>query len=121
MNRRSFLSHSTLATIAAWFPASWFAGKATNAHLYAEPELLHIIDAPEKVQAIGTSYRTAYPEFDSTDKLLQALKTAEADVKNALNTQVRHDFEQGNVVQVEGWILSTTEARQCALYTLLYV
>jgi hypothetical protein len=32
---------------------------------------------------------------------------------------VRGDFAHGRTVIVDGWILSVTEARQCALFSLL--
>ena len=31
---------------------------------------------------------------------------------------VHDDFDDGRTVVVDGWILSATEARQCALYSL---
>jgi hypothetical protein len=31
---------------------------------------------------------------------------------------VRRDFTEGHTVEVQGWVLSITEARQCALYSL---
>ena len=33
--------------------------------------------------------------------------------------QVRRDFAEGRTVEVQGWVLSVTEARQCALYSLV--
>ena len=32
--------------------------------------------------------------------------------------QVRDDFAAGRTVVVDGWVLSATEARQCALFSL---
>jgi hypothetical protein len=34
--------------------------------------------------------------------------------------QVRADFAEGHTVIVDGWLLSTTEARQCALYSTFH-
>jgi len=31
---------------------------------------------------------------------------------------VKQDFGNGKIAVVDGWILSVTEARQCALYSL---
>jgi hypothetical protein len=33
---------------------------------------------------------------------------------------VRSDFAEGRTVVVHGWVLSVTEARQCALFSLLH-
>jgi len=36
-----------------------------------------------------------------------------------MEERVRADFAAGRVVVVRGWILSVTEARECALFSLL--
>ena len=120
MKRRSFLSHSTLATLAAWIPVSWVSGIPAENQVYAEPDLLHIVNDPDKVHGIGQSYRISFPEFDCVDRLRNELYTSAGNVRQAIKRRVQHDFEQGNIVQVEGWILSVTEARQCALFSLLH-
>ena len=51
-----------------------------------------------------------YPEFTQADtkKLQEQLRLLQ-----------RQDFERGHTVKVQGWILSVTEARLCALATLI--
>jgi len=36
-----------------------------------------------------------------------------------IGDQIRDDFGAGRTVVVDGWLLSVTEARQCALYSTL--
>ena len=36
-----------------------------------------------------------------------------------IDDQVRDDFAAGRTVLVGGWVLSVTEARQCALFSLV--
>jgi len=36
-----------------------------------------------------------------------------------LEESIKNDFETGNTVIVDGWILSRTEARQCALLSTI--
>jgi hypothetical protein len=36
-----------------------------------------------------------------------------------VDRRVQADFDQGRTVMLRGWILSQTEARQCALFSLL--
>jgi len=36
-----------------------------------------------------------------------------------VNEQVQLDFARGRTVMLNGWVLSVTEARQCALFSLL--
>jgi hypothetical protein len=45
--------------------------------------------------------------------------TAPDAVQTYFDTKTKDDFEQGHTVVVNGWILSQTEARQCALFSLL--
>jgi hypothetical protein len=61
------------------------------------------------------------------DKLIQLLadnssiagSANETAIHNYLDQKVKQDFESGNTVLVKGWVLSVTEARQCALYSLM--
>jgi hypothetical protein len=39
-------------------------------------------------------------------------------VNSVLEKKVRQDFQENKTVVVDGWILSVTEARQCALFSL---
>jgi hypothetical protein len=41
--------------------------------------------------------------------------TSDDDLRALVAARVREDFEAGDTVQVDGWILSCTEARLCAL------
>jgi hypothetical protein len=44
--------------------------------------------------------------------------TVPAALSARLDQQVQDDFARGRTVNVNGWILSVTEARQCALYSM---
>ena len=37
----------------------------------------------------------------------------------SLERRIKEDYETGNIVTIEGWILSATEGRQCALFSLI--
>ncbi|CAN0409332.1 unnamed protein product, partial [Laminaria digitata] len=41
-------------------------------------------------------------------------------LKTSISKQVQADFAFGHTIQLNGWILSQTEAQQCALYSLTY-
>ena len=36
----------------------------------------------------------------------------------SIDDQIRDDFESGRITVVDGWLLSVTEARQAALFSL---
>ena len=39
-------------------------------------------------------------------------------LQEKMQQKVRADFENGETLVIQGWVLSQTEARQCALYSL---
>ena len=75
----------------------------------AYPELLAVLGA-ERVRAIGVGYREATPAECDADALRAAIDPA---------ALVARDFADERTVLVDGWVLSVTEARQCALFSLL--
>jgi hypothetical protein len=75
-------------------------------------------------QTIGHRYLSLYPEEADIDRLWTTLagssapsRTDELAVRLAQLRQ--RDFECGEIAIVDGWILARTEARTCALLTLV--
>ena len=88
------------------------------------PHLLGVLGSDEAVCDIGRSYRALVPGEDDAGVLRTALASpppadAADDPAQWVAARIRQDFSEGLTVTVEGWILSVTEARQCALYSLL--
>ncbi len=84
-------------------------------------------DQRDAVRAIGEAYLRQLGRDTSRESIVAAARGAldaidrsrdEAGAIRALVRAVREDFERGRTVQLEGWILSRTEAEICAL-TLL--
>lgn len=65
-------------------------------------------------RTIGAAYLRAYPDAALTARSWPVASLARADVA----ARVSNDFANGRVVMVEGWMLSQTEARLCALAQL---
>ena len=91
----------------------------------AYPNLLGVLGA-ERVHAIGVSYREATPAERDADALRTAIaiaRTAEGvggeHARLDSGALVARDFADERTVLVDGWVLSVTEARQCALFSLL--
>ena len=70
------------------------------------PEMLSSLANKKTLREIGNEYLNQYP---AEKNQLQDLIVRE---------NVQSDFSKGNVVVIKGWVLSVTEARQCALLTL---
>ena len=81
------------------------------------------------MREIGASYREKFNNenhekqlinillTDSTNKVV-SVTSEEAVINSLLDQKIQKDFETGNTVIIKGWILSVTEARQCALFSL---
>jgi hypothetical protein len=74
--------------------------------------------------ALGKHYLALFPEEANYEWLTtQTLRRLPANtesqaLKKALKRQSQKDFYDGNTVMVEGWVLSRTEVRLCALLAL---
>lgn len=108
--------------------AAWSTNSYSSPRSLAEPELLHILGSRARVRDIGASYRAAVPREDDVEILRNTITAglgvpepaSESALGAHLKRQVGGDFAAGRTVVVNGWVLSVTEARQCALYSLLY-
>jgi hypothetical protein len=90
----------------------------------------HVTDEAT-VREIGAAYCERNPDERKEEQLVALLiGTANDDVHathspadsnrilRQLDQAVRDDYSAGRVVTLKGWVLSVTEARQCALYSL---
>jgi hypothetical protein len=129
MHRRSFLrlaalgAGATLAGAAGCGPGA-DADRPETLGALARPELLDVL-GPEQVRALGARYRELVPEERELPALRAALDAERPLVDRLLGRpapapaeRVRRDFAEGRTVELEGWVLSRTEARQCALFSL---
>ena len=123
MERRRFLGLIGGGAVAALSVACG-AGADVASGALARPELLAALGA-ERVRSLGARYRETTPaERDAAsleDAIRQSLPSSASRSGNSaaqLARLVRDDFEAGRTVVVDGWILSATEARQCALFSL---
>jgi hypothetical protein len=90
---------------------------ASDSHTLAHPELL-IALGPQAVREIGEAYRRLVPAENDRAALERALR-AELGATRSSEDPVRADFAAGRVIVVREWMLSQTESRQCALFSLL--
>lgn len=124
------LTVAGVAIIAAPF-AVWRRHSHSLAKTLGEPQFLSYICDDKTIQDIGAAYRLRTPDEASQDKLISLLlasggsnqgqSNSEADnahLIEQLDNAVRKDYVDGKVLTINGWILSLTEARQCALYSI---
>jgi len=94
----------------------------------AHPLSLSAINDAATLKQLGERYRTLTPDEAGRQALVRLLLTDEngqivsqidsSDLQQFLLQSIRQDYRSTNTVMLDGWILSVTEARQCALFSL---
>jgi hypothetical protein len=129
MERRRFLHAAALGVAAAAAGTTgWLVLPRSRAQVLAHPVLLELFGDVDSVRAVGLNYRHSSPHEQTSRALERALlrsvgpaaRLSDRLLRARIDARVQADFDTGDIVQVGGWILSRTEARQCALFTLLY-
>jgi hypothetical protein len=132
MQRRRFLAWFAAAG-ALWpgGPGRTWTGLVRGRAPRTADRLAAVFSRPASAAAVGRAYLAAHPGEAGVDRLAGELETvlrrsgcepAHADLATlrvATAQQIKEDFAQSRVVQVEGWVLSLSEARLCGLAALL--
>lgn len=123
MKRRNFALLAGVGISAIALPFWCYSyGNLEYDRLLTEPELLSHIWDTNAILESGKIYQEQYPEENSERKLVNLLsKSNSTDTESTtemLQQQIKEDFQTDNMVMLDGWILSKTEARQCALFSL---
>jgi hypothetical protein len=97
---------------------------ARNRRVGADPAPLDFFGDRNAAAAIGARYLASHPEDRDGGRILRemALTTrprTRAELHERLCEQHARDFADDRTVVVDGWVLSRTEARLCALTALL--
>lgn len=127
MKRSLFIKLSAYSVVAVSVP--WLNAcneKPINTAI-AQPEFLSHIFDEKTMLATGQVYLKQNPDENSKNKLADLLMnnksvTSSMDansIHSYFDNKVKQDFANGKIAVVDGWILSVTEARQCALYSLI--
>ncbi len=130
MKRRNFILVTTAAVLAvASVPAYRYYKKRSKFYnpLIMPDDLSRFCDE-KTIREIGTTYRNIMPAENEKKKLTDLLLTGAdgkltgASDKDAvfelLDKKIRKDFNEYKLQVIKGWVISTTEARQCALFSL---
>lgn len=126
MDRRRFLSLGAAVSLSVATPAVWaWPDSSVEPEALARPVLPPGLGGPARIRDLGRRYRAARPDENGRNALKEALRRdlnsePPGAAPDRLEAQVQADFADGRTVQLDGWILSVTEARQCALFSLLH-
>ena len=121
VDRRRFLQLSAAGVVAGLADTACSRDTSEDAQAFARPGLLEMLGADRTLE-IGTHYRAAVPGENTVAALRDAISSSQRAFpwirRRSIDEQVRDDFAAGRTIVISGWVLSRTEARQCALYSL---
>jgi hypothetical protein len=121
MQRRNFILIASGGALALAVPAIYYLqGDIKYDKALENPQLLAQIWDAKMMKEIGQSYLKQFPREANKNTLVsRILEDVEATNQLKLvNQKTQQDFKNRQTVLVDGWILSKTEARQCALFSL---
>ena len=92
-----------------------------------QPVFLSRLFDENTIREAGKTYLKKMPAENDDNKLIELLagnssiadSSDEKLIHQYLDEEIKQDFEEGKTVLVKGWVLSVTEARQCALFSLI--
>jgi len=124
MERRTFVQLSAYTALALTLPALDSCTADSKEKIISQPLFFSHLADVKTIREAGIAYRKFSTSEDNKETLIKLLTggqvTAEKNIiRDALDKQVTQDFNNGKVVTIGGWVLSLTEARQCALFSIL--
>ena len=130
VSRRRFLAAAAAGTTALLSQALGVAvipGMPGGVERAAAADLRALFANPESARAIGAEYLRQYPAEAAVNTLIELIGVVGAGqdgrfqasaLTAMLQRRIAQDFETDTIVQVNGWILSRTESRLCAIWAL---
>ena len=127
MKRKDFLQLSAFTAAALSVPLLHACNAPVSENAMAHPVFLSRLFDEETIRDVGKAYLQKTPAENDDTKLIQLLagnsaiadSSEEKAIHQYLEEKIEQDFEKGNTIMVKGWVLAVTEARQCALFSLI--
>ncbi|MDO3628717.1 hypothetical protein [Mucilaginibacter sp. BT774] len=123
MQRRTFIHLSAYTALALTLPFADGCSPSPE-NIASRPFLFSQLADKKTIAEAGIAYRKKFPKEDDKTLLSNLLIGANASldksaIEKQLDDRVLNDFRTGKTIMAAGWVLSVTEARQCALYSIL--
>jgi hypothetical protein len=128
MKRRTFIISAS--TVAVGIPVAYYLTKHKwrTGNPLSMPDMLSNFCKEEELKAMGIKYREMVPAESEKQKLTDLLLTDNNGkkirasntslVETTISDKIRGEFNTNNTILVNGWVITVTEARQCALFSL---
>jgi len=123
MERRSFLRLSAYTAAVLGLSPISSCSPGTDDPLALPKFFSHLVDV-KSIKEVGKAYRKLVPAEDDHQKLSALLRSNQQfsnneNLQRLIDLQVNSDFKTNRTVTVSGWVLAITEARQCALFSIV--
>ena len=122
MKRKNFILLTGLGISSIAFPTWYYNYRELDYDSsLKDPEFLSIFLDGKSISLIGDQYLKQVPNENSERILVSLLPNdSSSDINSVqfVQQQITNDFKSGETIIIDGWILSKTEARQCALFSL---
>jgi hypothetical protein len=126
MKRRTFIIAAS--SVAVGLPVVYYTAKQKNQiNPLIKPDLLGRFCDEKTLWIIGSNYRVLVPQENEKQKLTDLILTDKNGkkikasdrfgVEELVNKKVNADFLTNETIVINGWVISKTEARQCALFS----
>ena len=127
MKRSDFIQLSAFAAAAISLPLLDSCRSLGGKDAMSEPVFLSRLFGENTILDVGKAYLERTVQENDQGKLVQLLadngriaqSSDEQEIHQYLDEKIKQEFAAGKTVPVKGWVLAITEARQCALYSLV--
>ncbi len=127
MKRKDFLRLSAFTAAAISLPLLHSCNSPAWENAIAQPVFLSRLFDKETIIKAGKAYLEKIPAEKDDDILIKLLsdngQMADSsdvnEIHQFLEEKIKNDFDEGSTILVNGWVLAITEARQCALFSLI--
>jgi hypothetical protein len=127
MKRKDFLQLSAFAAAAISLPLLHSCNAPVFENAMGQPAFLSRLFDEGTIRDAGKAYLQKTPAENDNKKLIELLagnssiadSSDEKAIHQYLDEKIKQDFAEGKTVLVKGWVVAVTEARQCALFSLI--
>tara|TARA_R110000868_G_scaffold81472_2_gene230612 strand:- start:743 stop:1126 length:384 start_codon:yes stop_codon:yes gene_type:complete len=124
MERRKFIFVAASGVTTMIIPLGFYScSNPKYDSAFAKPILLSNIWDTQIIAEIGELYQKQYLQENTEQELVEILSEGismeKNDISESITSRIEEDFKTGKIVILDGWILSETEGRQCALFSLI--
>lgn len=127
MKRKTFIITASIAAVG--LPLAYYIKKQKNqVNPLTTPYLLSRFCDKKELKDMGDAYIKLVPEENNRQKLSDLIllgnngtvlkSTDKIVIAELIDKKIHDEFTGSNTIVVNGWVVSKTEARQCALFSL---